>query len=328
MAAPRTPKAADASNEDAEKSPKNTERQEEISRRGPGGPTTKRGKQKSRQNAIKHGIFAVGIIPKRESEADYLRIFEDMVEAMQPIGRLEEILVEKSAMLLWRYRRLLQAEAAEVANQAAACEQKYLQNKFESVRTAKKDQGLINQALDNYNEVAPEAAITSLKSLRQQTSEKGLDWERDRQAIREVYGPMAEPGVKARIVSQLRHEGRVYKGLDPDHLVVQRYRELVYRGEGQPDATDIPREAAESVVRMFTEDIERFDAMLQDWRQHGDDRNRLEEARMLVPWEDRLQRYEASLERSFDRTLSQLDRLQRLRSGQPVLPAVRVDLSQ
>src|SRR5713226_4867047 len=38
---------------------------------------------------------------------------------------------------------------------------------------------------------------------------------------------------------------------------------------------------------------------------------------------DRLLRYEASLERSFDRTLSLLEHLQRMRAGQPVLPEVK-----
>ncbi len=42
---------------------------------------------------------------------------------------------------------------------------------------------------------------------------------------------------------------------------------------------------------------------------------------------DRLLRYEASLERSFDRTLSQLERLQRVRAGQPVLPELKVRVS-
>ena len=74
---------------------------------------------------------------------------------------------------------------------------------------------------------------------------------------------------------------------------------------------------------MITEDIERFEPMLMDWRQEGDDGNELEETRWLVPSKessDRLQRYEGSIERSFDRTLSQLERLQRMRLGQPVLP--------
>jgi hypothetical protein len=39
---------------------------------------------------------------------------------------------------------------------------------------------------------------------------------------------------------------------------------------------------------------------------------------------DRLLRYETTLERSFDRTLSQLERLQRMRLGQPVLAKLEV----
>jgi len=39
---------------------------------------------------------------------------------------------------------------------------------------------------------------------------------------------------------------------------------------------------------------------------------------------DRLIRYEAHLSREFDRTLAQLERLQRMRLGQPVLPKLEV----
>jgi len=108
-----------------------------MSLRGPAGPTTQRGKQKSRQNATKHGIFAVGIVRKRESKTEYLRIVEDMVETLQPVGRLEEILVEKLAMLVWRYRRLLQAEAAEVARQAEPDEEGKVEGKTQAAVTLK-----------------------------------------------------------------------------------------------------------------------------------------------------------------------------------------------
>ena len=43
---------------------------------------------------------------------------------------------------------------------------------------------------------------------------------------------------------------------------------------------------------------------------------------------DRLLRYETTLERSFDRTLSQLERAQRLRQEQPVPPELNVRVSQ
>ena len=46
-----------------------------------------------------------------------------------------------------------------------------------------------------------------------------------------------------------------------------------------------------------------------------------------VPTLDRLLRYEASLDRSFDRTLTQLERLQRMRLGQSVLPKLEVSHS-
>jgi len=46
-----------------------------------------------------------------------------------------------------------------------------------------------------------------------------------------------------------------------------------------------------------------------------------------APEVDRLLRYEASLERSFDRTLSQLERLQRIRRGQPDLPKLELQHS-
>ena len=46
-----------------------------------------------------------------------------------------------------------------------------------------------------------------------------------------------------------------------------------------------------------------------------------------TPTLDRLLRYEASLDRSFDRTLTQLERLQRMRLGQSVLPKLEVSHS-
>lgn len=42
---------------------------------------------------------------------------------------------------------------------------------------------------------------------------------------------------------------------------------------------------------------------------------------------DRILRYEASLERAFDRALAQLERLQRMRLGQPVAPPIKVNLT-
>jgi len=60
------------------------------------------------------------------------------------------------------------------------------------------------------------------------------------------------------------------------------------------------------------------------------DRTKLEILRRNVPDSpglDRLLRYEASMERAFDRALNQLERLQRMRLGQPVTPRIDVNVS-
>jgi hypothetical protein len=42
---------------------------------------------------------------------------------------------------------------------------------------------------------------------------------------------------------------------------------------------------------------------------------------------DRFPRYETSIDRAFDRTLTQLERYQRLRPGQPVAAPIKLDIS-
>ena len=85
-----------------------------LSVHGPSGPRTQRGKQKSRSNAVKHGIFAVGLLRGGESRAEYNALVDDLAESLRPVGKFEEILVEKLVTTPWRYRRFLQAEAAEI----------------------------------------------------------------------------------------------------------------------------------------------------------------------------------------------------------------------
>jgi hypothetical protein len=250
--------------------------------------------------------------------AEYLKSVEDMVETVQPMGRLEEILVEKLAMLVWRYRRLLQAEAAEVARETEFAEEGNLEGKTKAMLMLRGETGLIPGALLTKNEVALQGGIDALWELRKLVQEKGLNWERDRDALKTLYGSVV-------------HDGQEDRGPDPHGPLASKYRELAVMGKDQDGSTNLAADAAESMVSMLTEKIKVFESIFRDWSARSDHRNRLKAATMVVPGQevaDRLQRYEASLERSFDRTLSQLERLQRLRLGQPVPPALKVDVSR
>jgi hypothetical protein len=93
--------------------PLNVDRDELSPRRGPTGPRSEAGKQRSSQNAIKSGIFSQATLVKGESRSDYQSLLEGLWESLQPEGKLEEILVEKLTSISWRYRRLLVADGAE-----------------------------------------------------------------------------------------------------------------------------------------------------------------------------------------------------------------------
>jgi len=69
------------------------------------GPRTEQGKQRSRQNATKHGLTAHTVVDVLEDPAAY-RIFETQVLAdYLPASTIERELVTRLASLLWRLRR-------------------------------------------------------------------------------------------------------------------------------------------------------------------------------------------------------------------------------
>jgi hypothetical protein len=79
-----------------------------------GGPKTQQGMEKSKHNALKHGIFSNAILLTSEWRDKYDSLLSGLCEHFGPVGTLEEVLVEKLAVLIWRYRRLIMTETAEI----------------------------------------------------------------------------------------------------------------------------------------------------------------------------------------------------------------------
>jgi hypothetical protein len=75
------------------------------------GPRTSQGEDRSKYNAVKHGIFSKVIVLKGEPRIAFDALLNGLFNDLRPDGELEEILVEKLAILIWRYRRLIVAEA-------------------------------------------------------------------------------------------------------------------------------------------------------------------------------------------------------------------------
>jgi len=79
-----------------------------------GGPQTEEGKAVSRNNAIKHGIFAKQILMSGEDEDELFQLGKKMREQYKPKTEIEFVLVDRIITGVWRLKRLLAKEETEV----------------------------------------------------------------------------------------------------------------------------------------------------------------------------------------------------------------------
>jgi len=95
--------------------------EESLHVRKTSGPRTPEGKQRSKHNALKHGIFSKIVLLSGESTLKFTSVLNGLRNDLRPEGALEEILVEKLASVLWRSRRVLIAEGAEIQRGTLFC---------------------------------------------------------------------------------------------------------------------------------------------------------------------------------------------------------------
>lgn len=78
------------------------------------GPTSAAGKLKVSGNRITHGILSNQLLIENERAEDYQALLDDLHAQLKPMGTLEQALVEKIAVTLWRQKRLVRAETASI----------------------------------------------------------------------------------------------------------------------------------------------------------------------------------------------------------------------
>jgi len=283
------------------------------------GPRTNIGKQRASRNATKHRLFTKYIVLPGESRTEYERLLAGLKEDLRPVGVLEDLIVEKIATIVWRYRRLLQADAAEIQKNKQfvewdqqnpqTIEPVEIQRTFSVVPAVSR--GLI---LNIYDPKTLSHCLSSLAELHQQIEANGLDRVSDTVVLERIYGD--REGIRAREDLYDLYLLWLASAEIPDE---ERMR-VGYASRDQ---------CREKIIRGIRAEIRRL-------RQFQTKKGSVETARTQLeilsrsvpdgPGLDRLLRCEASLERAFERALSQLERLQRMRLGQPVPPRIELDV--
>jgi hypothetical protein len=277
-----------------------------------GGPRTLEGKQKSKLNALKYGIFASCALIKGESPAAYEALLDGLTEALGPAGKLEEILVEKLATTVWRHRRLIQAEGAEIRKGIDLMESERQIRERERARSddhtpvdpfslsSEPDHGIVSEI---NNLFVVQRCLDILAKLHAEITENGFS-ESDLTLLKHLYGDASASKVGGNLYTEYLEWSDTARASQSERL---------------KEGYSSPEECKDIVLVAINSEIRRLE-----------EHQKLEAARRVVPESqalDRLLRYEASLERIFDRTLNQLERLQRMRLGHPVSPSINLNVS-
>jgi hypothetical protein len=285
------------------------------------GPQTQQGKNNSRHNALRHGIFSAVTVLPGESSHEYDSFSKGLREALKPEGRLEMLLVEKLAMIAWRHRRLLQAEGAEIQQGSELMEwdlRTRYNHEAEMVkrRTPRAFKSYVESPClipEIQNPEILEYCLKLLLDLQNEIKSRGFSEYRDSSLLEIIYGPNKNP------------HGTLY-----GHYSAWLNTSTKPEEERQRDGCATPEGCKKRVLSEIDVEIRRLRDYQQEQAEKESERTKLEILRRKVPESpnlDRLIRYETSLERAFDRTLTQLERAQRMRKGQPLPPQLNVKIS-
>jgi hypothetical protein len=328
------------------------------------GPTTARGKRNVSRNAIKHGIFAREVVIAAGEGEENLKEFHDLVEKLredyEPVGVVEESLVETIATCWWRKARVLRAENGEICKRLDA---------------AVMDQRLRNLANVNL-------ALSQIKELSlfsnpaEQKVHSREEWSALQVLQRDVQGH--DRGLKILLglltiaKSEIASSGYIpkfilkdifnsfcswddelanaclYLGAQPRKMEKRQSEdedqseEEDQSDEGDQQSEGKDRQSEAIAERQHSRNVALLVSILNDRLKMLRRLARLvrqrevlvvhAEARSfsLPPAEvtDKLQRYEAHLDKQLYRAMDQLERMQRQRKGEAVLPPLNINLGR
>ena len=204
---------------------------------------------------------------------------------------------------LWRHAIVASTQCLELEKQEA--------EEVKSSSSLRCNGPLVERIL---NPAVLKSCLELLSELRQGLETDGFNEERDISILEKIYGEPDE-----------RYSRETLYETYLTWLITAKVSEE----ERQREKYETPEQCKQNMLSA----IDREPGYLKNRQKARIDRIqeiRLEILRRSVPDSsglDRLLRYEASLERSFDRTLSQLERQQRMRRGQPVAPRIDVNVS-
>jgi hypothetical protein len=274
------------------------------------GPKTEVGKRRSSSNALKTGVYSKAPLLPGESPSEYKRLLAGLRTDHRPIGVQEEIVIGEMAFVEFRKRRLRLAEWAIIRK-----DREFLEWDQRNRSGMPEDSVIDHDLIQNIsNPDVLRRCIEMLSGLQELLAENGFNPENDKNILVEIYGGRSTDLFRENLY---------------DHYDAWQYTSETSEEEREHEGYASPEECRSNIIGEIKKEVCRLRKYQREQRSIEAKRTELEVLSRIVPdvaAVDRLLRSEVHLSREYDRLLSRLERLQRMRLGQPVLPRIEVDV--
>jgi len=276
------------------------------------GPKTANGKAVAKMNAAKQGIFAQQVVLKgqfhEEKAREFQRLHKHYWQYLAPVGPVEEMLVDRIVTTHWRLQRVLIAERGEI------------DQRVDRVHWYRRRPGQLNLDL--------------MIKCPLPVNDADLDLEQS------VDGLCLLQSVLCGVRDCVQQTGELTDAaLETTHLggkptfLTMRLKQLHAVPVENADGLD----AAALKTRRQATLLNEIDRMLEEYdrkkvscyyRERAEEQASLDAAHLPDAEKlDKIMRYETTLERQLYRAMNQLERLQRMRCGEPVPSPVLMEVS-
>lgn len=287
-----------------------------------GGPKTSEGKAVARMNATKHGLRALTpVIPGVEDPEEWEEHRTGILESLAPVGKLEAVFADRVALILWRLQRVVRYESEVVAcrQQAGTPAEVWFQ-----------------QTAPEWPEWAPPRSGPSvpltpygLADLARRLPLLGHSWPITAFAGAALLKALAAAtGVvdlaRVPVAWHFLHlDPEALSGCYPlpQLLTAVAHVDAASRGVNTTNGDPVPLLSRERLAELMVQVVERADAAVAAIAAGSPSRL------MASPEDlDRIQRYEAHLNRQLQAAMHELEALQARRIGRAA-PLARVDVA-
>lgn len=293
-----------------------TNRQNSLSSTG---PVTVAGKQKSRWNALRHGLLAkevvipVGDLP--ESKQEFSKLLKSLQIDLSPIGTVEEMLVERIAISYWRLSRCVRAETGEIGKASTGKTHEFYRSMTEEVETIR-DRIYDEHKFSSYRK-SSFGLMHVIKHLEQLKDKLELTKDLDDDEfvkLTSIYG---------------KNQNSLPFTLK---LVAFIGKEQASKAHAESNNGKRPKKdrSLKFMLELIADEIGRCQKHLEQISEIEDDRLHSKIRSASIPPSEtieKLLRYESAIERQLYKALDQLERLQRRRKGEFVPPPAQLGVT-